>query len=74
MVALRDLSPNSGAANAISMMFMFSNATSKPITELHFQVAVTKVCKERMANSMHQKRLVSNAVKMAKPSTDLDFA
>lgn len=43
MVALRDLSPKSNAANAISMMFAFSNATAKPISELHFQLAVTKV-------------------------------
>ncbi|KAJ2897680.1 VHS domain-containing protein [Zalerion maritima] len=39
MVALRDLK---NAPNAISLMFAFSNTTSKRIDELHFQLAVTK--------------------------------
>lgn len=29
---------------AIDMLFSFSNNTAQPISELHFQLAVTKVC------------------------------
>lgn len=32
-----------GANNSINIVFSFSNNTAQPITELHFQLAVTKV-------------------------------
>ncbi|KHE80985.1 VHS-domain-containing protein [Neurospora crassa] len=40
MVAVRSLS--NGPSPAISMQFAFSNNTAQPITEVHFQLAVTK--------------------------------
>ena len=33
-----------GAGNSIHMAFAFSNNSAQPMTELHFQLAVTKVC------------------------------
>lgn len=32
-----------GSSNSISLLFAFSNNTAQPISELHFQLAVTKV-------------------------------
>jgi len=40
MVAVRSLA--NGPSPAISMQFAFSNNTAQPITEVHFQLAVTK--------------------------------
>lgn len=32
------------SSNSINLMFAFSNNTAQPLSELHFQLAVTKVC------------------------------
>jgi hypothetical protein len=32
-----------GMANAITLLFTFTNNTAQPVTDLHFQLAVTKV-------------------------------
>lgn len=44
MVAVRSLA--NGPSPAISMQFAFTNNTAQPITELHYQLAVTKVSSE----------------------------
>lgn len=33
-----------GLSNSINLLFAFSNNTAQPISEVHFQLAVTKVC------------------------------
>jgi hypothetical protein len=42
------------AANAINIVFAFSNNIAQPISELHFQLAVTKVCITLIVPPEHQ--------------------
>lgn len=38
---------STAVSNAINIVFAFSNNTAQPINELHFQLAVTKVCRSK---------------------------
>lgn len=60
MVAVRSLS--NGPSPAISMQFAFSNNTAQPITEVHFQLAVTKVSSLICPLALWTKRYVSSSV------------